>query len=146
MPKVQLRGWLKTIDKYKKAHLIFISNYDFPENQDDYTKDYLRNYNRKFKEKNKPENVDQKVPEDVDEILLKFPLHGDEFTVQLSNTTKYYSRVLDRVTVKDLLFGKVLCSCTIVPYVFYKTLDDKKQQITGWKIMCKEIRASSPFI
>ena len=136
---IHLRGWLKTVDKYKKAHLLFISCYDNLDFADDFTRNYLQNYNDKFKEK----NADLEVSEDIDQTLLKHPLKGDEFLVQLSNKTRYYDRLSNRVQVNDIMYERVLCTCTIIPYKFYKTVDDKKQQIIGWKIMCSEIKRPS---
>lgn len=143
--KLHLRGFLKTIDKYNKAHLAYLSQYDYydkdyPDSANDYTKECLMNYDKKFKK----EFREQKIPQDVDEMLLKTPLCNYEFIIQFTNKTKYLNKQSQYISCDNLIHKRILCTVTIVPYTFYKTTNKPnkilKQQIKGWKIICKQIR------
>jgi len=135
--KIKLRGIFKSIDKYGRGHLIFLSDYHYQhELPRDFTREYLKSYDVIFKTATQEKKYD-----DVDEVRVVSPIKHRDWVINFSKNVKYLNDQSELVVSDELLSREVLIDATIRQYKFNDKLNkDKKTKIVGWKIVARMIK------
>lgn len=138
--RIKLRGIFVSVDKYNRAHLLFLSRYHYSWELDgDFARNSLKNYDSRFKERIQ----EKKQPEDIDEVQIKSPIKRDEYIVNLNKKIKYLNIQSELTSLDNLIMKEVIIDATLTDYEFLDKTSIKngiKKKIIGWKITSGRIK------